>query len=289
MKDVRKVPASAGAEWLLGGFGLLRKAPLGLGLMGVIYGVIAVLVAKSAEQDMTLFLLAELVLVLIGPLLLGGFIYAARSVDQGGKAEPGLLLQGVRSGRSARLLAMLLPQVAALLVCVVLLFLLVGGTELTQMAQAMERIQGQAAPDPALMSGFPVGRLMLWLVLVFIVGMVASFFTFVAVPEVMFTESGALEAMKRSFRACVRNLSAFIVFLVLTVIAVIALYIAIMIVGIVVKLAAGTTAMEVVVQLLAMAVFMPLVTGAMYFAWKQMLAGGSDAAAAAPAATGFEA
>jgi hypothetical protein len=57
----------------------------------------------------------------------------------------------------------------------------------------------------------------------------------------------------------------------------------------VVKLAAGTTAMEVVVQLLAMAVFMPLVTGAMYFAWKQMLAGGSDAAAAVPAATGFEA
>jgi hypothetical protein len=95
--------------------------------------------------------------------------------------------------------------------------------------------------------------------------------------------------MKRSFRACVRNLSAFIVFLVLTVIAVIALYVAIMIVGIVVKLAAGTTAMEVVVQLLAMAVFMPLVTGAMYFAWKQMLAGGSDAAVAAPAATGFEA
>jgi hypothetical protein len=47
--------------------------------------------------------------------------------------------------------------------------------------------------------------------------------------------------------------------------------------------------MQVVVQLLAMAVFMPLVTGAMYFAWKQMLAGGSDAAAAVPAATGFEA
>jgi hypothetical protein len=47
--------------------------------------------------------------------------------------------------------------------------------------------------------------------------------------------------------------------------------------------------MQVVVQLLAMAVFMPLVTGAMYFAWKQMLAGGNDAAVAAPAATGFEA
>lgn len=289
MKDVRKLPASAGAEWLLGGFGLLRKAPLGLGLLGVIYGLIAVLVARSAEQDMNLFLLAELVLVLIGPLLLGGFVYAARSVDQGGRAEPGQLLQGVRSGRSARLLAMLLPQVAALVVCIVLLFLLVGGSELMQLAQTMERMQGQAAPDPALMAGLPFARLALWLLLVFVVGILASFFTFVAVPEVMFTDSGALEAMRRSFRACIRNLAAVVVFLVLMVIAVIALYIAILIVGVAVKLVAGATAMQVAVQLLAMAVFMPLVTGAMYFAWKQMLAGDGDAAAAAPAATGFEA
>lgn len=287
MNGVRKVPASAGAEWLLGGFGLLRKAPLGLGLLGLIYGVIAVLVAMSAEHDMTVFMLLELGLVLIGPLLLGGFVYAARSVDRGNQAEPAQLLQGVRSGRTARLLAMLLPQVVALIVCVGLLLLLVGSTELAQMAQAMERMQAQATPDPALMSGLPVARLLLWLLLAFVVGIVASFFTFVAVPEVMFTDSGALDAMQRSFRACVRNLPAFIVFLVLLLIAVIALYIAIMVVGMAVKLVAGVMAMQVAVQLLAMAVFMPLVTGAMYFAWKQMLAG--DGAAIATVPTGIEA
>ena len=31
--EIRKVPASAGAEWLLGAFHLLRKSPVGLGLM----------------------------------------------------------------------------------------------------------------------------------------------------------------------------------------------------------------------------------------------------------------
>jgi hypothetical protein len=176
----------------------------GMLLVTAVLACIALLYAPAKIGDHAMFAFTSLGASL-GPLLLGGFIYAARRVDQGGKAEPGLLLQGVRSGRSARLLAMLLQQVAALLVCVVLLLLLVGGSELTQMAQAMERIQGQAAPDPALMSGFPVGRLMLWLVLVFIVGMVASFFTFVAVPEVMFTESGALEAMKRSCERGMRN------------------------------------------------------------------------------------
>lgn len=56
MKDIRKVPASAGAEWLLGGFGLLRRSPLGLGLLGVIYGAIALLLPWSMSVNMTLFM-----------------------------------------------------------------------------------------------------------------------------------------------------------------------------------------------------------------------------------------
>ena len=289
MKDVRKVPASAGAEWLLGGFGLLRKAPLGLGLLGALYGVLALVMGMSAQSNMGLFMVLELALVLAGPLLLGGFVFAARSVDGGGKAEPGQLLQGVRSGRTARLLATLLPQVVALLLCALLLVLMVGPAALAQMAQAVEQAGAQAKPDPALFAALPLARLMLWFLLVLVIGIVASFFTFVATPEIMFTDSGALQAMQRSFRACMRNLSALVVFLVLLVIAVIAIYIAIMIVGVVAKLVLGEMAMQVVVQVLAMAIFMPVVTGAMYFAWKQMLAGGSDAIAAAPAATGFEA
>jgi hypothetical protein len=287
MNEVRKVPASAGAEWLLGGFGLLRKAPLGLGLLGALYGVLALVMGMSAQRNMGLFMLLELALVLAGPLLLGGFVFAARSVDGGGKAEPGQLLQGVRSGRTARLLATLLPQVVALLLCALLLVAMLGPEALAQVAQAVEQAGAQAKPDPTLFATLPLGRLALWFLLVLVIGILASFFTFVATPEIMFTDSGALAAMRRSFRACLRNLTALLVFLVLLVIAVIAIYIAIMIVGVVAKLVLGEVAMQVVVQVLAMAVFMPLVTGAMYFAWKQMLSG--DGAAVAAAATGFEA
>jgi hypothetical protein len=267
MNEVRKVPASAGAEWLLGGFGLLRKAPLGLGLLGALYGVLALVMGMSAQRNMGLFMLLELALVLAGPLLLGGFVFAARSVDGGGKAEPGQLLQGVRSGRTARLLATLLPQVVALLLCALLLVAMVGPEALAQVAQAVEQAGAQAKPDPTLFATLPLGRLALWFLLVLVIGILASFFTFVATPEIMFTDSGALAAMRRSFRACLRNLTALLVFLVLLVIAVIAIYIAIMIVGVVAKLVLGEVAMQVVVQVLAMAVFMPLVTGAMYFAW----------------------
>ena len=63
MNDIRKVPASAGAEWLLGGFGLLRKAPLGLGLLGVLYGLLTLLVAASVRLGTGAFMLLELAMV----------------------------------------------------------------------------------------------------------------------------------------------------------------------------------------------------------------------------------
>lgn len=287
MKDVCKVPASAGAEWLLGGFRLLRQAPLGLGLLGAIYGAIALLVPWSMGVNMTLFLVLEVLLLVFGPILIGGLVYAARSVDGGGHAVPGQLLQGLRDGKAARLLATLIPQVVAVLVCGVLLMVMVGGDGLTQMAQALEHMQGQAKPDPALLAALPLGRLALWMLLVLVIGVIASFFTFVAVPELMFTDSRAVDAMQRSFRACVRNLPALIVFIVLTVIAVIAIYMAVMLVALVVKLVAGQQAMQIIAQLLATAILMPVLTGAMYSAWKQMLA--ADGATIAVEVAGFEA
>ena len=287
MNDVRKVPASAGAEWLLGGFRLLRQAPLGLGSLGAVYGVIALLVPWSKGINMTLFLLLELLLMVLGPLLIGGMVYAARSVDGGGNAVPGQLLQGVRDGKTARLLATLVPQVVAVLLCALLLVLMIGSDGLAQMAQTIERLQGQATPDPALVSALPLGRLTLWMLLVLVIGVVTSFFTFAAVPELMFTDSPAVDAMRRSFRACMRNLPALIVFIVLTMIAVVAIYTAVMMIALVVKMVAGEQAMQIIAQLLATAILMPVLTGAMYHAWKQMLAG--DVAIVSPTVSGFEA
>lgn len=280
--EIRKLSASAGAEWLLGGLGLLRKAPLSLSLLGAIYGVLTLLVGLVAQRDMTQFLLLELAMVLLGPILLGGMIYAAREVDHDRAAQPLHLVQGLRDGHWPRLLATLLPQVVAMLLVVLLLAVLIGPHSLTQMAEAVEKAQGQAKPDPALFAAIPFGRIFLWLLLSLAIGILAGFFTFVGVPEIALTTSGAWDAMLRSFRACLRNVLALIVFLVLTVIAVIAFYFVLLLVGLLVRVAAGDMAMQVVVQVVLMAVMMPVMTGAMYFAWKQML-GPADGTVAAPA------
>lgn len=289
MDDVNKVPASAGAQWLLDGMANLRRAPLALGTLGVIYGAIALVVGQAAALDTGLFLALELLLVLVGPLLMGGFVFAARSVATTGTATPAHLLEGLRGGRSARLLATLLPNIAALVLCVVLLYVMVGTESLIQMGQAVERASAQTAPDPAIFDGLPVGSLFLWFLLVILVGLVASFFTFVALPEIMFRDTSAFAAMGRSFRACVRNLPALLVFLVLAFIAIVVLYIALSVVGAIVGAIAGATAMQVVLQLLGSALVMPTVMSAVYFAWRQLLGEPGAASSAPPAVAGFEA
>ena len=278
--EIRKLSASAGAEWLLGGFGLLRRSPFGLGAMGALYGALALLLSLAATRNVSLFMLLELVLILIGPLLIAGMVYAESRVDAGERAEPGQLLQGVREGKVVPLLATLLPQIALTITAVLLLFAMVGPQQLLEMGQTVERMQQQATPDPELLRALPFGRLALWLLLVCIAAIVTSFFTFIAVPDIMLSGTRAWDAMRMSFRACLRNLPALIVFFILTMIAAMAVYIAVMLVGLVFRAVLGEFAMQAVVQLLSTAVLMPVVTGAMYFAWKQMT--GRDASTPPP-------
>lgn len=284
--DIRKVPASSGAEWLLGGFALLRKSPLGLGLLGAIFGVLALAANLAMQgQQVQLAMLLQLVMVLVGPLLVAGMIYAAREVDEGRGATPLHLLRGVQEGKAARLLSTLLPQIIAAVVCVVLLILMIGPTQLQRIMVIAAEIQGQANPDPALVNELPLGKLALWGLIAFVLGILASFFTFTAIPEMMFGDSGALAAMKRSFQVCTRNLGAMIVFFLLLIVAAIALNFAVLLVAVIVKLIAGQQAMQIVAQLLLLAILMPVVTGAMYHAWKQLLGAQTTTA---PAASGIE-
>lgn len=282
MNDVRKVPASAGAEWLMGGFALLRRSPLGLGALGAIFGLVAALLGFAGLASPVLVLVQQLAMLLLGPILIAGMVWAAREVDQGRAAAPAHLLQAVRDGKAVRLWATLLPQLAAGIAAIVLLLVVVGPSHLQGLAEAAERAQGQANPDPALFASLPVGRLFLWLVLAVAAGIVAGFFNFTAIPDMVFSDVRPLAAMKRSFRACVSNLPALVLFFVLLVIAAVLLSIAAQAVGLLVRALAGDHAMMLAMQVLLMAVLMPVVTGAMYLAWKQLLSG---APAAQPPAT----
>ncbi len=272
MNQPGKLKAGAGAEWLLGGFGLLRKQPLALGLVGLVFAIISLLPLLFAAIPM-LSLLGQLVVLLLTPVLFGGMVYAAREVDQGRDAQPAQLFQGLREGKAMALVAQLLPQFAAGIVVIVLLLVLVGPTALQGMMAAMEQGQASQNPDPAMFEGFPLGAFALWMLLALLVGLFAYTFTFLFPAQVMFQGTPPIEAMKRSFRACMANLGAFLVFVVLFMLVAIGIMLAAQIVGLVIGIFAGQMVASIIAQLLMMAVLMPVLMGAVYFAWRQMIGG----------------
>jgi uncharacterized membrane protein len=285
MSNINKVPASAGAEWLLGAFALIRKAPLSLGLLGVIWGLLSTLAVQAMALNVTFGLFMQLALALLGPLLFAGMLWAVREVDEGRAAQPSHLFHSLRSDYAPSLLATLLPQLAAALVLGVLLVVMIGPAELQHLAEVVAKLQETAQtggqPDPALVQALPVGRLFLWMLMLFAAVIVMSLLTFVAVPDIVFGGNGGITAMRNSFRACVQNLLAMLVFYVLLFIALFALSIGIQMLAMVVQLVAGPTVGMWVSNLLLMAVLMPLMAGAVFYAWRQMLGGGAESTAPA--------
>jgi hypothetical protein len=290
MIEIRKLPASAGAEWLLTGIALLRRAPLALGLLGVIWGLAALLALLLGALNTTLGMLAQLLLGLAGPLLFGGLVWAVREVDQGRAAQPAHLLQAFHGGRVPSLLVAVLPQVVVGLLLSILAVIVITPGGLEQLGTVMNKLnelgQSSAQPDPAqveqLVATLPAMRILLWLLLVF-VGFVAVTLTlFVLVPQVMFDGRNGLAAMRYSLRACLHNVPAMLVFFVLAFIAMFALYFALALVGLLVQALAGPTIAALAAQLLLMALAMPALAGAVYAAWKQMFVHTGDAAPAVP-------
>lgn len=279
MSTINKVPAGAGAEWLLGAFALIRKAPLALALLGVIWGLLTLIPMQAMTLNVTFGLLLQLGFALLGPLLFAGMLWAVREVDEDRPATPAHLFHALRGDQVGSLLSTLLPQLAAALALGLLLVIMIGPSGLQGLAEAMVKLQETAQaggqPDPELVRSLPVGRLFLWMLMLFAAVIVMSLVTFVAVPDILFGGNGGFTAMRNSFRACVHNLLAMLVFYVLLFIALFALSIGIQLLSMIVQLVAGAAASMVVSNLLMMAVLMPVMAGSVYYAWRQMLGGGA--------------
>lgn len=264
MTDVRKVPAGDGAEWLLGGFALLRRAPLQLGLLGLIWG------ALSALASMAGFGL-PILMWLLGPILFAGLIHAAREVDSGRRAQPSDLLHGLREGRALSLLTLLLPQVVALIAMGLLSLALLSQEELQQIAGVIEQVQTNPSAQPELLQTLPQDKISQIVLLGLLVAILAGLFTFVATPEILYRGRGGFSAMGLSLRACLRNLTALLVMIVLLLIAFFALSLAIGLVSGLLGWLIGAAAGQLVSQLLIFAVLMPVLAGLVYHAWRRML------------------
>jgi uncharacterized membrane protein len=280
--DIRKVPPAAGAEWLLEAFRLLKKSPLGYGLLALIYAALMLAMTLGANAGPQVAGTLQVLFLLIGPLLMAGMVFAAHEVAEGRNASPSHLLASLRTGKAGRLLTTLIPQLAILALIFGLLVLIVGMDNFEKLSALVAKIQVEAQNggqvDPQLFMDLPVGRLFLWMLLVIGISLFSLCLTFTVVPDMLFTDVRLVAAMKRSFTACVRNLPAMIVFMLLGVVVLFAVGIGAGILIGLAQLVFGNTA-AVVGNALVNGFFICFIAGAMYFAWKQMLGDGGEAAA----------
>lgn len=281
MSEIRKLPASAGAQWLLDAFSLYGRAPLQLAVLGVIGMIFSSLILVLAQLlPGWLGLLVQLLSLAVGPLVFGGMLWAVSEIDQGHRALPTHLLQPIRDRRVSHLLVPLAIQLIAVIALGTLLFTLIGSDGLTassDMLQKMQQLQ-QSGTQPsneqilALMADAPVKRILLWILITFATFVALSMAMFTQPALVVFDRQSGMHALRMSLQGCLENFGAMAVFMVLGLIAALCIYFLVFILMQLALLFGGMGAAAFVVQLSMSTVIMPLYVGAVYAAWKQMFA-----------------
>lgn len=279
MKEIRKLPASAGAQWLLDTFTMYGRAPLQLarlGLLGLAVTWVATLLAVTLPS--VIGMLVQVLSLAIAPLLIGGMLYAIGEIDHGRPAMPGHLLQPIRNHRVSHLLVPMAIYALAIILLGALLYVMIGaegfkafGDAWAQMREVAQSGQPMSEQQTlALMADLPVKRILLWLLLVLgtMVALVMAMFTQPAL--VVFDRQSGMHALRLSLQGCIENIGAVLVFTVLGMIAVFFTYLGLTLITAVAMLVAGPVVATFLGQIITYTVFLPLYMGAVYAAWKQM-------------------
>ena len=305
MSTINKVPASAGAEWLLAGFALLKRAPVPLfaiSNVGLLVVALSLLVAVMVVALMASlpFPLSLIPLLIYAALTLGvpclifaGVVWAAREVSEGRDATVHHLQVGIRHV-GPLLLTSVIP-LAGTILSATLLIALIGTDGVQQANDVMLKLQAMMAnggqPDPAqvnaLVASLPVVRFLFWMLVTIALAPIVVCLVMVAVSEVIFSHRSGFSALRLSLAANAKNFGALIVFSLLLAVLLFALSLVLQIVGVMVQFVLGPVIAVLFTNLALMGVLMPLLAGAAYAAWRQML-GGSPAAGASAAPTRIE-
>ena len=246
-----KVDAGNGLNWLTEAIGIVFRNPGAFLVMALIVGVINLIP-----------FLGSLAILVCGPALTGGIVYAARTEAEGGKAELGQLFQAFQQpDKIGPMLLLCLPTVvgaALLLVCGLVFGLgaLLGG--------------GLSAANGSSLGAGALGGGVLVLMLIGLVVVLAIYaFQFFAIPRVMLDGIEPFAAMKESFAACLANIGAFLVFgVVFTVICCVA--------------AAVLIWIPIIGWIVMSGVATVILGAALFVAWRQVFAAGAVAASTIP-------
>ena len=187
---MRSVEASRGFEWWKSGFETVFKAPAVFLVMGLAWGIPIV----------------NLIAGLLNPALQAGVQQAARKLDAGQMPEIGDLFSGLQTRAGPLIVLCVLPIVFGIAI-LILAFILGGSAILAAIAAA----GGSGQMNPAALAGL-MGSMGLVFLIAIPLGLAVFAAMFFAVSRIMFDNVGAIDALKESFAASMKNIGAMLVF-----------------------------------------------------------------------------
>ena len=250
--NAKSVSAGSGIEWISGAFQRILRNPAAFLVMGLIVAAIGIVP-----------LLGGLVTVILGPALYGGIVYAAHEQEQGRNAEiPQLFRAFNEPGKLGPMIMLCLPSIAGAVLIFVLLIIFLGGALLGGGLSSVS-----SGSPAAIVGALGAGALVL-VPLMIAVALAVYALQFFAIPRVMLEGAEPMAAMKQSFRDCLANIGAYLVF------------VGVLMLGFIV-LAVVLSVLSFLGSLLVSTVLVPTVACGLYLAWQQV---GAGAAAAEPPA-----
>lgn len=201
LTEPQAVGAGRGWGWIADGFGLFKRDPL-IWIVNVVI-VIAITLLLGFIP-----LLGSLAGYLLSPIFQGGLMLGCRAQENGEPLKVEHLFAGFKQNTSTLVAVGGLYILGGLLIGIVvmLLFFLTGGTGMLEMMSAAER-GAEVTPGD-----MPLGALLVVGLLGITLGTGLLMSVWFAPALVVFHSLGALEAMKLSFRGCLRNLGPFLLY-----------------------------------------------------------------------------
>ena len=196
--NARNVAAGNGWQWIRGGFELFRLNPVIWIALFFIYLMLGMMLSLIP-------VVGPIVLNLLAPVFMAGFMLGCQALESGEELEINHLFAGFKQN-TAQLITVGGLYLAGIIVVAGLVFMMTGGAMLSEGAHGLGMEQGQA------MEAATSGGLLL-AVLVALVLLLPLIMAYWFAPTlVIFHGLGAVDAMKLSFTACLRNLLPFTVY-----------------------------------------------------------------------------
>jgi uncharacterized membrane protein len=191
----RTVAPGRGWSWIAEGWNLFKRHAGMWIAVGVLFALIFIAMAFIP-------ILGSLAAMALAPVFTGGLMIGCRAQEEGGELQIGHLFAGFRE-RFGTLVSVGLLYLAGSVVAALVAGLVTGA--------GLWNMLGGGQVDPAAAAGAFMTVLLGVLVMMALMLPVFMAIWF-APPLVVFHEQGALEAMKNSFAACLRNIVPFLVY-----------------------------------------------------------------------------